>query len=98
MSQTTDLHVTPSSGGCACGHHDTEVPALDAREIPHAIRHGAILGAVASLPVGGALDLTAPHNPTPLLAQIDETEAGAIEVAYLVSGPEAWTLRLTRTR
>ncbi len=98
MSQPTDLHVTPTSAGCGCGHHDAAVPSLDAREIPHAIRHGAILGAVASLPAGGALDLTAPHNPTPLLAQIAEAESGAIDVTYLVSGPEAWTLRLTRTR
>ena len=50
------------------------------------------------MPVGGALDLTAPHDPVPLLAQIAELEGGAIAVTYLVTEPEAWTLRLTRTR
>jgi len=97
MTTTSDLPLAPT-GGCACGHHDEAVPRLDARELPHAIRHGAILGAVSTLPVGGALDLTAPHDPTPLLAQIEELLGGAIAVAYLESGPQAWTLRLTRTR
>ena len=39
----------------------------------------------------------APHNPLPLLAQIEKREPGAITVTYLTEGPEAWRLRLTRT-
>lgn len=98
MTHPADLEITPVPGGCACGHDGDVVPQLDARRLPPAIRHGAILGAVGSLPVGGALDLTAPHDPVPLLAQIAELEGGAIAVTYLVTEPEAWTLRLTRTR
>jgi uncharacterized protein (DUF2249 family) len=40
--------------------------------------------------------LVAPHDPKPLLAQIAERESGAIEVTYLVTGPDVWTLRLAR--
>ena len=84
--------------GCACGEHDVTVPELDVRAIPHAIRHATVFGALSAVKVGAALDLVAPHDPKPLLAQIADREGGAIEVDYLVSGPEAWTLRLTRAR
>lgn len=92
----TDLNITEKKGGCTCGHHDEDLPVLDARVIPHAIRHASILGAVASLTPGRALALVAPHNPLPLLAQIKEAHGDAIEVSYLEEGPEAWTLKLAR--
>lgn len=99
MPEPTALPVTEvRSGGCACGCSDEGVPALDARAIPHAIRHATIFGALGSIPVGGSMDLVAPHDPKPLLAQIAEREQGAVDVEYLQSGPEAWTLRLTRSR
>lgn len=91
----TDLPVVEKPT-CTCGHHDEELPVLDARAIPHAIRHASILGAVASLTPGKALALVAPHNPLPLLAQIREVHGDAIEVSYLQEGPEAWTLKLAR--
>ena len=91
----TDLPVVEKPT-CTCGHHDEELPVLDARAIPHAIRHAAILGAVASLTPGKALALVAPHHPLPLLAQIREAHGDAIEVSYLQEGPEAWTLKLAR--
>lgn len=81
---------------CGCGAHDEGPPVLDAREIPHAIRHGAILGAVAQLTPGRAMALRAPHDPLPLLAQIREAHGDAIEVSYLERGPEAWVLKLAR--
>ncbi|MDO5535385.1 MAG: DUF2249 domain-containing protein [Propionibacteriaceae bacterium] len=92
----TDLPLAEKKAACGCGHHDEELPVLDARSIPHAIRHAAILGAVASLTPGRALALVAPHNPLPLLAQIREAHGDAIEVSYLEEGPEAWTLKLAR--
>ncbi|HHU40075.1 MAG TPA: DUF2249 domain-containing protein [Propionibacterium sp.] len=91
----TDLPVVEKPT-CTCGHHDEDLPVLDARAIPHAIRHAAILGAVASLTPGKALALVAPHNPLPLLAQVREAHGDAIEVSYLEEGPEAWTLKLAR--
>ena len=91
----TDLPVVEKPT-CTCGHHDEELPVLDARAIPHAIRHAAILGAVASLTPGKALALVAPHNPLPLLAQIREAHGDAIEVSYLQEGPEDWHVQFRR--
>ncbi len=69
---------------------------LDARTIPHAIRHAAIFGALDSLPSGGALVLVAPHDPQPLLAQARDRYPEGITVEYLQQGPEAWHVRLQR--
>lgn len=88
------LPITEVQSGCACGHGHAE-PELDARQIPHAIRHGAIFGALASVPPGGAMVLVAPHDPVPLLNQIRERVGDAVEVTYLERGPEAWRLRLS---
>lgn len=99
---TSEIPVQDVSGqaasACTCGEHDHDVPELDVRAIPHAIRHATVFGALSAVKVGGALDLVAPHDPKPLLAQINDRENGAIDVEYLVPGPEAWTLRLTRAR
>ncbi|QFG69867.1 DUF2249 domain-containing protein [Ornithinimicrobium pratense] len=84
-------------GGCGCGCSGAEgIPALDARAIPHAIRHATIFGAVGGLRPGQQMDLLAPHDPLPLLAQLAEREGGSVMHEYLERGPETWTLRLTR--
>ncbi|MFM6851105.1 MAG: DUF2249 domain-containing protein [Terrabacter sp.] len=86
-----------SKPGCGCGCTDSGEPELDVRAIPHALRHATVFGALGAVAPGASMRLVAPHDPKPLLAQIAEREGGAIEVSYLESGPEAWTLRLTRT-
>ncbi len=93
---TTSLPLTDRSG-CACGCTDEGVPALDAREIPHAIRHATIFGALSGLRPGQQMDLVAPHDPLPLLAQIQDREGEAVSWDYRERGPEAWTLRFTRS-
>ena len=60
------------SHACGCQEHDSDRLTLDARAIPHRLRHAAVIGAVSSLQVGEGLDLVAPHVPTPLLVQIDQ--------------------------
>ncbi|HSN43204.1 MAG TPA: DUF2249 domain-containing protein [Propionibacteriaceae bacterium] len=91
----TTLHIEERHA-CNCGHDAEQLPELDARTIPHELRHAAILGAVGSLTPGRAMALVAPHDPKPLLAQIAQLFGEAIEVSYLVSGPEAWTIKLAR--
>ncbi|WP_203567244.1 DUF2249 domain-containing protein [Aestuariimicrobium ganziense] len=81
---------------CGCGGHDHDLPEIDARAIPHRIRHGAILGALGSLHPGEAMVLVAPHDPKPLLAQIGQLHGDAVEASYLEQGPEAWRIKLTR--
>ncbi|QGH68808.1 DUF2249 domain-containing protein [Pseudactinotalea sp. HY158] len=85
-------------GGCTCGEEDEALPELDVRTIPHAIRHATVFGALDGLRPGTAMILIAHHNPLPLLAQIAQRYAGAIEVAYQEEGPEVWRLRMARDR
>ncbi len=91
-----EIQPRPGTGGCACGGHDDAVPELDVRQIPHAIRHATVFGALTAIAPGFALDLVAPHNPVPLLRQLEERQPEAFSVTYLVEGPEDWTVRLTR--
>ena len=78
----------------SCGESDTELPELDVRTIPHAIRHGAVIGAFAQLQPGASMVLIAPHNPLPLLSQLEQI--GSVGVEYLVEGPDEWHLKLTK--
>ena len=82
---------------CSCGETDAPgFPELDARSVPHAIRHATIFGALDAVGPGGGLVLIAPHDPLPLLAQIDQRWPGTFTVSYLERGPEAWRLSFTR--
>jgi uncharacterized protein (DUF2249 family) len=97
MSEPAALHLSDvSTAGCGCGCSDTGTPVLDVRQIPHAIRHATVFGALEAIRPGGSLVLVAPHDPKPLLAQIATREGDAITVTYEERGPEAWSLRLTR--
>lgn len=89
-------HGAHGHGGCGCGEEDEEMPELDVREIPHAIRHATVFGAFDAVPVGGSMLLVAPHDPIPLLHQLAERSGGRLAVGYEERGPEAWRLRLTR--
>lgn len=89
-----ELNVTETHT-CTCGHH-AEEPVLDARTIPHAVRHAAIFGALGGLSSGASMVLVAPHNPLPLLAQLEERDPGAFTREYVEQGPEAWKIRFTR--
>ncbi len=91
----TDDGSAGCGGHCTCGGADT-TPVLDVRALPPAIRHDAVLGSLAGLPVGGALVLAAPHQPLPLLAELDDREPGHFDVTYDATGPETWLVRLTR--
>jgi uncharacterized protein (DUF2249 family) len=83
--------------GCDCGDKTSATPVLDARLIPHEVRHAAILGALESLKPGSALVLVTPHDPLPLLARIDAEHGGEFVREYVESGPDAWKIRFERT-
>jgi uncharacterized protein (DUF2249 family) len=82
---------------CSCGEVDAPgYPELDARAVPHAIRHATIFGALDSVDPGAGLVLVAPHDPLPLLAQLERRNPGVFEVRYLERGPESWRLLFAR--
>lgn len=99
MSVSPDvIPVTQVSTGCACGHaEESPEPVLDARVIPHTIRHAAIFGALDSLETGSAMVLIAPHRPVNLLKQAEDRYDGTLSVEILKREPEEWHLRLERT-
>ncbi|QNE74302.1 DUF2249 domain-containing protein [Streptomyces finlayi] len=83
-------------GVCGCGDEEEEAePELDVREVPHALRHATVFGALDAVPAGTAMVLVAPHDPLPLLAQIEQRGPGTFSVEYLERGPEVWRLRLS---
>ncbi|OBH37633.1 cation-binding protein [Mycobacterium intracellulare] len=84
------------SHSCGCGETDAEDPVLDVREVPHSIRHATVFGAFDAVPPGGALVLVAPHDPIPLLHQLNDRASGRLAVQYEQRGPDAWRLRLIK--
>ncbi|MFH6889297.1 DUF2249 domain-containing protein [Corynebacterium aurimucosum] len=73
-----------------------DIPTLNASEIPHAVRHGAIHGALGTLNVGEAMILIAPHDPLPLLKEVDQREE-VFAREYLKKEPEDVHIKFTRT-
>jgi uncharacterized protein (DUF2249 family) len=93
----TGAHGHGGGHACNCGEKDGDgYPELDARAVPHAIRHATIFGALDAVRPGGGLVLVAPHDPLPLLAQVEQRAPGAFEVSYLERGPEAWRVAFAR--
>ncbi|MFJ5560742.1 DUF2249 domain-containing protein [Streptomyces sp. NPDC093250] len=83
-------------GVCGCGGaEEANEPELDVRDVPHAIRHATVFGALDAVPAGTSMVLVAHHDPLPLLAQIEQRSPGMFAVEYLERGPEAWRLRLS---
>src|SRR5699024_6697120 len=72
-----------------------EIPTLQASLIPHAIRHGAIHGALSTRQVGESLILVAPHNPVPLLREVEAREE-KFELEYLKEEPREHHIKFTR--
>lgn len=84
-------------GGCGCGGaQDATAPELDLRSVPHSLRHAAAFGALDTVEAGRAMVLIAPHDPLPLLAQMEQRTPGRFAVEYLQRGPETWRLSLSR--
>jgi uncharacterized protein (DUF2249 family) len=92
-------HVEHPAAGQSCGCHEVDgpgYPELDARVIPHAIRHATIFGALDAVRPGGGLVLIASHDPLPLLAQLEGRSPGLFAVDYLERGPQDWRLQFVR--
>lgn len=94
---TEQVTIEPQAHRCNCNEADAhQEPVIDARLIPHAVRHAAIFGALDSLSSGQGLVVVAPHDPKPLLAQANARYEGGVTVDYLQQGPDAWHVRIGR--
>jgi uncharacterized protein (DUF2249 family) len=94
--EAADNAAANAEPSCNCNHDDGDAIVLDGRTIPHAVRHAAIFGALEAIQLGFALDLIAPHDPLPLIAQLEKARPGAFSLSYVERGPEAWRVRFTR--
>ncbi|WP_158252184.1 DUF2249 domain-containing protein [Cryobacterium sp. M23] len=74
----------------------TETIVLDARTIPHAIRHAAVFGALDAVVPGFALDVIEPHDPQRMLAELQQSQPNTFDVSYIERGPELWRVRFSR--
>ncbi len=91
-----DAHAGHDHAGAASVQAATSRPVLDARQVPHNIRHATVFGALDAVRPGAGLELIAPHDPLPLLAQVEDRDPGAFEISYLERGPEVWRIALDR--
>ena len=76
--------------------NNASIPELDVVQIPHEIRHGAIHGALSTRDIGQAMIIIAPHNPLPLLREV-EARDDTFALEYLQEGPDVWRIKFTRT-
>jgi uncharacterized protein (DUF2249 family) len=81
---------------CTCGEENSKRVVLDARLIPHAIRHATIFGALDSLETGASVDLIVGHKPLPLLAQLEQRNPEMFSTEFLIEGTPEWVVRFTR--
>lgn len=93
-----EIPLTDTTGQHDCGCSETSDMEFDVRPVPHAIRHGAVFGALSSLKVGSGFVLIAPHDPKPLLAQIADRYGDAIEVGYVDRAGDGVGVRLFKSR
>lgn len=95
MSHLSDVEIGQSQHKCNCGANDSSDPVIDARLLPHEVRHAAIFGALDSIEIGKNLVVIAPHNPLPLIKQAQK-RYDEISIDYLLEGPDAWHVRFGR--
>lgn len=88
------IDLTDVSGG---HHAEEETPVLEGQAIPHALRHGAILGALGQLRPGASMILAVDHDPQPLLRQVRDTFDTEITWDYDSRDAGDVRVRFTRT-
>lgn len=96
QNETAEAASGGCGGNCTCDATAEETPVLDVRLIPHSIRHATVLGALSGVEPNGSLVLVAPHDPLPLLRDLEDREPGAFDVSYDQRGHDEWHVRLTR--
>lgn len=80
-----------------CNHTTPEaIYPFDARGIAKRFRHAAIFGALDSLHPGETMRFCNDHDPLPLLAQLQQRYADALNIVYLQREPGAIVIDFIR--
>jgi uncharacterized protein (DUF2249 family) len=77
---------------------DIDIPELDVRSDPPAVRHQRIFDTFAGLAPGAAFILVNDHDPVPLRYQFIAEHPDEVEWQALEEGPEVWRVRIGRHR
>jgi len=75
----------------------SESRELDVREIAPRVRHPLIFSTFDELKSGDSFVLVNDHDPKPLYYQFEAERHDQFRWEYLVTGPEEWQVRITRT-
>ena len=91
--------IATGCGGhtCSCGGSTARISRAGRAHYPALDRHATIFGALESMQPGAGLVTVAPHDPLPLLEQMNQRWPGGFSTAYSERGREAWRLSLVRT-
>lgn len=89
--------MTASIADTTSGPSEAQTYPFDARGVAKRFRHAAIFGALESLIPGGALIISATHDPVPLLTQLEARHGDAFAAEYRQRGPERWRILIRRT-
>ncbi len=74
------------------------VPAvvINAPVLPPPVRHQLIFDVFDALPVSQSALLINDHDPKPLIYQVTAEQPGVFAFDYLESGPDRFTIKVTR--
>lgn len=75
----------------------TNTQELDVREVAPRVRHPLIFSTFDGLQPGQSFVLINDHDPKPLFYQFQAERTGRFHWDYLMTGPDEWQVRITRT-
>ncbi|MCC7051319.1 MAG: DUF2249 domain-containing protein, partial [Bacteroidia bacterium] len=91
------VHVTKQKTEVPSFDSAVLVKEFDARPFPPAKRHDMVFNAFDELKPGEAFIFINDHDPKPLYYQIEAESNQPFKWDYLVSGPEEWKVKVSKT-
>jgi uncharacterized protein (DUF2249 family) len=76
----------------------TPAIVINAPVLPPPVRHQTIFGVFQALPVTHSALLINDHDPKPLIYQLKAEEPDVFRFEYLESGPERFSIKVTRDK
>lgn len=92
------VHITKAAKKNVSATGITIVQEFDVRPFHPAKRHDMVFEAFAALKTGEAFVFTNDHDPKPLYYQIEAENNIPFKWEYLIDGPEAWKVQVSKTK